>query len=72
MWLALEMAMIGMGTVFVFLVVLIFLTQLMSKIVAYLETHHINQKISDERLIKIIQAAIQQHRVTQGTKQRRA
>ncbi|MCK5698044.1 MAG: OadG family protein [Gammaproteobacteria bacterium] len=65
------MAIIGMGTVFVFLTVLIFLTLLMSKIVTHFEKqkntssnqHH--KIISDQLLTKIIHTAIQQHRATQ-------
>ncbi len=80
MWMGLEMALSGMGTVFTFLILLIFLTSLMSKIVGYFEhadykkegvqsvhanahsVHRLNNAMSDEVLIKVITAAIQQHR----------
>ncbi len=77
MWNGVEIALTGMGTVFTFLVLLIFFTTLMSKLVAYFDNvhgkkedvpfvhtniHNQNGTISDEILIKVISAAIQQHR----------
>ncbi len=77
MWNGVEIALTGMGTVFTFLVLLIFFTTLMSKLVAYFDNvpgkkedvplihtniHNQNSTMSDEILIKVISAAIQQHR----------
>ncbi len=77
MWLGLELALMGMSTVFVFLMVLIIITLLMSKTVRYFEQkqpsatlqphqvpeYSLNTRVSDEKLKKIIQTAIQQHRL---------
>jgi len=80
MWNGIEIALTGMGTVFIFLILLIFFTTLMSKLVAYFDNtyckkedvqsvhenvhdiHNLNGTMSDEILIKVISAAIQQHR----------
>ncbi len=74
MQLGLELALMGMGTVFSFLVLLIFITGLMSKLISSYEKKiiasapvktSINKKtdtISDELLTGIISNAIQQHR----------
>ncbi len=75
MQLGLELALMGMGTVFSFLVLLIFITGLMSKLISSYEKKiiasapvvktSINKKtdiISDELLTAIISNAIQQHR----------
>ncbi len=76
MWLGLELALMGMSSVFVFLISLIIITLLMSRIVRYFEQEQasvlqarqvsedpLNARVSDETLTKIIQTAIQQHRL---------
>ena len=74
MQLGLELALMGMGTVFVFLIMLIFLTTLMSTIISAFEAKMTQpvtirqtiaedkNKMSDEILKTVIAAAIQQHR----------
>ncbi len=72
MQLGLELALMGMGTVFVFLILLIFLTTLMSKTISALEQKTAasttatsvsdTKTITDEILKTIITKAIHQHR----------
>ncbi len=61
MWFGLELALMGMTTVFVFLIILTVLTLLMSKTVGYFEFKY-SKKMSDRLLKKIITAAIKEHR----------
>lgn len=73
MQLGLELALMGMGTVFIFLILLIFLTTLMSRVIGVLErkmTPIISKKrtdeensnqISDDVLNLVITTAIRQH-----------
>lgn len=74
MQLGLELALMGMGTVFVFLITLIFLTTLMSTIISAYEKKRVQpvtatpavaegkNKASDEILKTVIAMAIKQHR----------
>ena len=65
MKLGVELMIMGMGTVFAFLILLIFSMNMMSKIVTMLENDRIetdNKKIPDNTLIAVISAAIHQHR----------
>ena len=65
MQLGFELILMGMGTVFTFLIVLIFCMTLMSKIVMLLENDAIEtggKQIADRTLIAVISAAIHQHR----------
>jgi len=81
MQLGLELAMMGMGTVFTFLILLIFLTSWMSKIIirfeqsaalkvqqnSELEYENTTNTMDDALLKKILSHAIQQHRSRKGT-----
>ncbi|MCU7833970.1 MAG: OadG family protein [gamma proteobacterium symbiont of Taylorina sp.] len=65
MQLGLELILMGMGTVFSFLVILVFCINIMSKVVSLLEPDSIEtdqNNIPDETLIAVISAAIHQHR----------
>ena len=74
MQLGLELVLMGMGTVFTFLILLIFLTTLMSKTIAVFEEKMVQpaaitspasdnaNKMTDEMLSIVIAKAIQQHR----------
>jgi oxaloacetate decarboxylase (Na+ extruding) subunit gamma len=74
MQLGLELALMGMGTVFIFLIMLIFLTILMSKLISAFEMKLVQSelisaavskdkhKMTDEILNAVIVKAIQQHR----------
>lgn len=69
---SLDLMMVGMGTVFAFLTLLIFATNLMSKFVVWITPEPpvppattpkaSNTAADDEQLIAVITAAIQQHR----------
>ena len=70
---AVELMLLGMGTVFVFLTVLILATKLMSNLVlrtqpemqnngAQTATQAVANPAQDKRLIKVIEEAIKQHR----------
>ena len=68
----LDLMLYGMGTVFTFLTLLVGLTGLMSRAVmrfspeepveAEVSTHQIHSAIVDKKIVKVIQAAIDQHR----------
>jgi oxaloacetate decarboxylase gamma subunit len=68
----LDLMLYGMGTVFTFLTLLVGLTGLMSRAVmlfspeepveAEVSTHQIHSAIVDKEIVKVIQAAINQHR----------
>ena len=65
MQLGFELMLMGMGTVFAFLVMLIFCMMLMSKMIALIENNKPETeqlKIPDNILIEVISAAIHQHR----------
>ncbi|WP_198263735.1 OadG family protein [sulfur-oxidizing endosymbiont of Gigantopelta aegis] len=76
MQLGIELALMGIGTVFTFLVLLIFVTSMMSKAVTAMEKRTsppavtmgkpldagTGQKLSDEMLATIITAAVKQYR----------
>ena len=65
MKLGVELMIMGMGTVFAFLILLIFSMNMMSKIVTMLESDRIetdNKKVPDNTLLAVISAAIHQHR----------
>lgn len=64
MQLGIELALMGIGTVFVFLILLVSLTSLMSKLINTFENKiALSTEISDETLKAIITKAIQQHRL---------
>ena len=68
----LDLMLYGMGTVFTFLTLLVGLTGLMSRAVmlfspeelveAEVSAHQIHSAIVDKKIVKVIQAAIDQHR----------
>jgi oxaloacetate decarboxylase gamma subunit len=68
----LDLMLYGMGTVFTFLTLLVGLTSLMSRAVMRFSpeeaiepevtTHQIHSAIVDKKIVKVIQAAIDQHR----------
>jgi oxaloacetate decarboxylase gamma subunit len=68
----LDLMLYGMGTVFTFLTLLVGLTALMSRSVmrfskeepaeAEISTHQIQTTLVDKKIVKVIQAAIDQHR----------
>ena len=68
----LDLMLYGMGTVFTFLTLLVGLTGLMSSAVmsfspeepveTEVSTHQIHSAIVDKKIVKVIQAAIDQHR----------
>ena len=68
----LDLMLYGMGTVFTFLTLLVGLTALMSKSVmrfskeepveAEVSSHQIHSSLVDKKIVKVIQAAIDQHR----------
>jgi oxaloacetate decarboxylase gamma subunit len=68
----LDLMLYGMGTVFTFLTVLVGLTAFMSRSVmrlakdepieAELSSHQIHSSLVDKKIVKVIQAAIDQHR----------
>lgn len=68
----LDLMLYGMGTVFTFLTLLVGLTGLMSRAVMHfspeepaeteVSTHQIHSAIVDKKIVKVIQAAIDQHR----------
>jgi len=66
MQLGFELMLMGMGTVFAFLILLVFSMNIMSKIVIVMEHNETNtdevDKIPDNKLLAIISAAIHQHR----------
>ena len=57
----LQLMLAGMGTVFVFLTVLVVVTSLMSRIVMRIDTSGTGEEVSDEELAAIT-AAISAHR----------
>ena len=67
-----DLMLYGMGTVFTFLTLLVGLTALMSKSVmrfskeepfeAEVSSHQIHSSLVDKKIVKVIQAAIDQHR----------
>ncbi len=71
----LDLMLYGMGTVFTFLTLLVGLTGLMSRAVmrfspeeaveTEVTTHQIHSTIVDKKIVKVIQAAIDQHRGSQ-------
>ena len=61
-----ELATLGMGTVFLFLTLLILMTSLMSRLVLLFEPEDAPQSdLSDPRLVAVIAAAVQQFRSDQ-------
>ena len=68
----LDLLLYGMGTVFTFLTLLVGLTALMSRMVMRFSTeesvetevnsHQIHSTLVDKKIVKVIQAAIDQHR----------
>jgi len=68
----LDLLLYGMGTVFTFLTLLVGLTALMSRSVmhfskeepieAEMSSHKIHSTLVEKRIVKVIQAAIDQHR----------
>jgi oxaloacetate decarboxylase gamma subunit len=68
----LDLLLYGMGTVFTFLTLLVGLTALMSRTVmrfspdgpadVEVSSHQIHSNLVDKRIVKVIQAAIDQHR----------
>ena len=68
----LELAIFGMGTVFVFLTVLVIITQGMSRLVLHMAPEQMAAvavtqtalEVSDGQLVAVISAAIQQHRAS--------
>jgi oxaloacetate decarboxylase gamma subunit len=68
----LDLLLYGMGTVFVFLSLLVGLTALMSRTVmrfspeqpveSEVASHQIHSTLVDKKIVKVIQAAIDQHR----------
>jgi len=80
MWFGLEMALMGMVTVFTFLVILITFTILMSKLLGYFDNASVKENeasliqineadsnpLNEKLLKRIITAAIQQHRSAQN------
>ena len=68
----LDLMLYGMGTVFTFLTLLVGLTALMSRSVmrfskeesaeVEVSTHQIHSTLVDKKIVKVIQAAIDQHR----------
>jgi oxaloacetate decarboxylase gamma subunit len=70
----LDLMLYGMGTVFIFLTLLVGLTALMSRSVMRFSreepaaaevssiNHQIHDSVVDKRIVKVIQAAIDQHR----------
>ena len=65
MQLGFELMLMGMSTVFAFLILLIFCMTLMSKMVTLIEKKPIeieHEQIPDNTLIAVISAAIHQHR----------
>lgn len=68
----LDLLLYGMGTVFTFLTLLVGLTALMSRAVmrfspeepgeVQVSSHQIHSTLVDKRIVKVIQAAIDQHR----------
>jgi len=68
----LDLMLYGMGTVFTFLTVLVGLTALMSRTVMRIakgepienevSSHQIHSTLVDKKIVKVIQAAIDQHR----------
>jgi len=73
----LELALLGMGTVFVFLTLLVMATMIMSRIILAFDIALVDQELEqlgsgqpsldqDRRLVAVISAAVQQYRAEHG------